>query len=86
MVCRLLVCLACQGREQSNGVQVASVHGLSGERTKQWCAGCWCAWLVRGENSVTPADQEGTGKSGSYGMWNHPRGHVWNVVVSPASS
>ena len=22
---------------------------------------------------------EGTGKSGSYGMWNHPRGHVWNV-------
>src|SRR5574340_1257699 len=24
--------------------------------------------------------QEGTGKSGSYGMWNHPRGHVWNVV------
>src|SRR5574342_731632 len=23
--------------------------------------------------------QEGTGKSGSYGMWNHPRGHVWNV-------
>src|SRR5574340_668486 len=30
--------------------------------------------------------QEGTGKSGSYGMWNHPRGHVWNVVVIPASS
>src|SRR5574341_590674 len=30
--------------------------------------------------------QEGTGKSGSYGMWNHPRGHVWNVVVRPASS
>src|SRR5574341_287249 len=25
--------------------------------------------------------QEGTGKSGSYGMWNHPRGHVWNVLV-----
>ena len=52
MVCRLLVCLACQGREQSNGVQVASVHGLSGEKTKQWCAGCWCAWLVRGENKA----------------------------------
>ena len=30
--------------------------------------------------------QEGTGKSGSYGMWNHPRGHVWNVFVRPASS
>src|SRR5574337_283400 len=29
--------------------------------------------------------QEGTGKSGSFGMWNHPRGHVWNVVVRPAS-
>ena len=25
-------------------------------------------------------------KSGSYGMWNHPRGHVWNVFVRPASS
>ena len=22
----------------------------------------------------------------SFGMWNHPRGHVWNVVVRPASS
>src|SRR5574342_1306109 len=30
--------------------------------------------------------QEGTGKSGSYGMWNPPRGHVWNVFVRPASS
>ena len=28
---------------------------------------------------------EGTGKSGSYGMWNPPRGHVWNVFVRPAS-
>src|SRR5574339_574338 len=26
--------------------------------------------------------QEGTGKSGSFGMWNHPRGHVWNVVAA----
>ena len=33
-----------------------------------------------------PMYQEGTGKSGSYGMWNHPRGHVWNVFVRPASS
>ena len=32
------------------------------------------------------SSQEGTGKSGSYGMWNHPRGHVWNVFVRPASS
>src|SRR5574340_1177575 len=30
--------------------------------------------------------QEGTGKSGSYGMCNHPRGHVWNVFGRPASS
>ena len=30
--------------------------------------------------------QEGTAKSVSYGMWNHPRGHVWNVFVRPASS
>ena len=29
---------------------------------------------------------KGTGKSGSYGMWNHPRGHVWNVFVRPASA
>src|SRR5574340_66371 len=29
--------------------------------------------------------QEGTGKSGSFGTWNHPRGHVWNVVVRPRS-
>src|SRR5574341_686768 len=28
----------------------------------------------------------GTGKSGCFAMWKHPRGHVWNVVVSPASS
>src|SRR5574337_525848 len=26
--------------------------------------------------------QEGTGKSGSSGMWSHPRGHVWNVFDS----
>ena len=38
--------------------------------------------LVRASGSY----QEGTGKSGSYGMWNHPRGHVWNVFVRPASS
>src|SRR5574337_1109528 len=30
--------------------------------------------------------QEGTAKSGCFAMWKHPRGHVWNVVVSPASS
>ena len=29
--------------------------------------------------------QEGTGKSGCFAVWKHPRGHVWNVVVSPAS-
>src|SRR5574337_592046 len=26
--------------------------------------------------------QEGTGKSGCFAMWKHPRGHVWNVVVT----
>ena len=36
-----------------------------------------------GDDSAT---SQGTGKSGSYGMWNHPRGHVWNVFVRPASS
>src|SRR5574337_1311640 len=30
--------------------------------------------------------QEGTGKSGCFATWKHPRGHVWNVVVRPASS
>ena len=30
--------------------------------------------------------QEGTGKSGCFAMWKHPRGHVWNVVVSPTTS
>src|SRR5574337_724707 len=30
--------------------------------------------------------QVGTGKSGCFAMWKHPRGHVWNVVVRPASS
>ena len=27
-----------------------------------------------------------TWKSGCFAMWKHPRGHVWNVVVRPASS
>ena len=39
-----------------------------------------------GTAACSLAYQEGTGKSGSYGMWNHPRGHVWNVFVRPASS
>src|SRR5574340_747804 len=26
------------------------------------------------------------GRDYFYGMWNHPRGHVWNVFVRPASS
>src|SRR5574339_113677 len=30
--------------------------------------------------------QEGTGESGCFATWKHPRGHVWNVVVRPASS
>ena len=38
------------------------------------------------EKKINVSITEGTGKSGSYGMWNHPRGHVWNVFVRPASS
>src|SRR5574341_230051 len=30
--------------------------------------------------------QEGTGKSGCFATWKHPGGHVWNVVVRPAST
>ena len=41
-----------------------------------------CFDFVRDANDVYPK----SGKSGSFGMWNHPRGHVWNVVVRPASS
>ena len=39
-----------------------------------------------GKKPPSGSYEEGTGKSGSYGMWNHPRGHVWNVFVRPASS
>ena len=45
----------------------------------------WTAGVRRGVRA-SGSYQEGTGKSGSYGMWNHPRGHVWNVFVRPASS
>ena len=41
---------------------------------------------IKDDKEATSLFQEGTGKSGSYGMWNHPRGHVWNVFVRPASS
>ena len=30
--------------------------------------------------------QERAGKSGSFGMWHHPRGYVSNFLVRPASS
>src|SRR5574337_726362 len=40
---------------------------------------------VRRGGRASGSYQEGTGKSGCYGMWNHPRGHVWNVFVRPAS-
>ena len=30
--------------------------------------------------------QEQTGKSGSFGLWHHPRGYVSNFLVRPASS
>ena len=32
------------------------------------------------------SSQEQTGKSGSFGMWHHPRGYVSNFLVRPASS
>src|SRR5574340_1265711 len=41
---------------------------------------------VRRGGRASGSYQEGPGKSGSYGMWNHPRAHVWNVFVRPASS
>ena len=40
----------------------------------------------KGRIRASGSYQEGTGKSGSYGMWNPPRGHDWNVFVRPASS
>ena len=45
-----------------------------------------CVRNLRRRVRASGSYQEGTGKSGSYGMWNHPRGHVWNVFVRPASS
>ena len=42
--------------------------------------------VAKSQTRASGSYQEGTGKSGSFGMWNHPRGHVWNVVVRPASS
>ena len=52
--------------------------------------GVGCHFLLQGifliRIRASGSYQEGTGKSGSYGMWNHPRGHVWNVFVRPASS
>ena len=57
------------------------------------------SWQIDGETVETVADFSfGAPKSlqmviaamklkdAYYGMWNHPRGHVWNVFVRPASS
>ena len=55
-----------------------TAHGILQARILEWVA----FPFSRGSGSY----QEGTGKSGSYGMWNHPRGHVCNVFVRPASS
>ena len=41
---------------------------------------------VRRGVRASGSSQEVTGKSGSYGMCNQPRGHVWKVFVRPASS
>ena len=32
------------------------------------------------------SSQERTGKSGSFGVWHHPRGYISNFLVKPASS
>ena len=48
---------------------------------------CWLhsqAGVRRGVRA-SGSYQEGTGNSGSYGMWNHPRGHVWNVFTEHSS-
>ena len=55
----------------------AVIHGVAKSRTRL---------RVRRGVRASGSYQDGTGKSGSYGMWNHPRGHVWNVFVRPASS
>src|SRR5574341_993409 len=41
---------------------------------------------VRRDVRASGSYQEGTGKSGCFATWKHPGGHVWNVVVRPAST
>ena len=42
--------------------------------------------LVMDREAWRAAIHGGPGKSGCFAMWKHPRGHVWNVLVRPASS
>ena len=69
---------------------VGGPRGLCGSAAAQGVCSCCCRRSShrrrRCGQVLSGLYQEGTGKSGSFGMWNHPRGHVWNVVVRPASS
>ena len=56
--------------------------------------GCQCPFVLcfhpqcclRGGVRASGFYQEWTGKSGSFGMWHHPRGYSSNFLVRPASS
>ena len=55
------------------------VHEDSGPRKQPVGAG-----YVRSGERESPASLNSL--NFTCGMWNHPRGHVWNVFVRPASS
>ena len=56
--------------------------------------GCQCPFVLcfhpqvflRKGVTASRSYQEQTGKSGSFGLWHHPRGYVSNFLVRPASS
>ena len=70
------------------GKVLRELYQLTPESSQLWLSTHSIGMLqgVRRGVRASGSYQEGTGKSGSYGMWNHPRGHVWNVFVRPASS
>ena len=56
--------------------------------------GCQCRFVLclqpqgcrRRGVRASGSSQERIGKSGSFGMWHHPRAYVSNILVRPASS
>ena len=72
------------GKADAVGKKAGTVRTMHG-KTARSC-GLHLQGGVRRGVRASGSYQEGTGKSGSYGMWNLPRGHVWNVFVRPASS